>query len=79
MLTLVTLVAFGFPPAWPEQPMTRRSVVAPCTVSMTIPAKAAAPKLYRLGDLPDARLEIAVNRLVDGCPAPVIVRYDVSR
>ncbi|MDB5475314.1 MAG: hypothetical protein JWP49_825 [Phenylobacterium sp.] len=36
------------------------------------------PKLRRLGDLPKAHLEIAINRTVGGCPAPVIVRYDVQ-
>ncbi|MDB5446900.1 MAG: hypothetical protein JWQ97_2217, partial [Phenylobacterium sp.] len=32
----------------------------------------------KLGDLPKANLEIAVDRRVGGCPAPVIVRYDVE-
>lgn len=33
----------------------------------------------RLSELPDAHQEIAVNRLVGGCPVPIIVRYNVSR
>jgi hypothetical protein len=33
----------------------------------------------KLGNLPDAHMEIAVNRTVSGCPAPMIVRYNVSR
>ncbi len=32
-----------------------------------------------LGALPDAHLEIALNRMVGGCPAPIIIRYNVSK
>jgi hypothetical protein len=37
--------------------------------------------LHRLGDLPDANREIAVNQIspVSGCAVPLIVRYGVSR
>ena len=36
------------------------------------------PGVQRLGDLPKAHLEIAVNRTVSGCAAPLIVRYAVE-
>ena len=38
-----------------------------------------APRARKLGDLPRANLELPVLRLgSDGCPTPVIVRYDVE-
>jgi len=33
---------------------------------------------HKLGDLPKAHEEIAVERSIGGCPAPLIVRYDVE-
>jgi hypothetical protein len=36
-------------------------------------------RAQRLIDLPKAREEIAVDRRVNGCPVPVIVRYDVEK
>jgi len=42
------------------------------------PQDRAELKFRRLGDLPKAHLEIAVERSVGGCPAPIIVRYDVE-
>ncbi len=33
----------------------------------------------RLGDLPDANLEIAVSRVQGGCVRPLIIAYRVSR
>ena len=36
------------------------------------------PGVHKLGDLPPAHMEIAVERTVGGCPAPIIVRYDVE-
>ena len=37
--------------------------------------------LHRLGDLPDANMEVAVNRIsrASGCAVPRVVRYGVSR
>jgi hypothetical protein len=40
--------------------------------------RAFAPGVHKLADLPKAHEEIAVERSVGGCPAPVIVRYDVE-
>jgi len=48
----------------------------------TVPTKVGGDgkvRFSRLGDLPDAHSEIAVNRTVRGCPAPMIVRYNVSK
>ena len=42
------------------------------------PQDRAELRFRRLGELPKAHLEIAVNRTVGGCAAPVIVRYDVE-
>jgi hypothetical protein len=41
---------------------------------------ASIGRVSRLGDLPAANMEIAVNRLnPNGCPAPVVVSYNVGR
>ena len=37
-----------------------------------------AARARKLGELPKANLEIAVERRRDGCPAPLIVRYAVE-
>lgn len=42
------------------------------------PQDQAAARLRRLGDLPKPNLEIAVLRTVDGCAAPVVVRYSIG-
>jgi hypothetical protein len=44
-------------------------------VTRATPGEARA---LRLGDLPKARHEIAVDRRVNGCQVPVVVRYDVE-
>ncbi|THD77462.1 MAG: hypothetical protein E7812_16185 [Phenylobacterium sp.] len=51
-----------------------------CRAGVTVAAspEAWSPKIRRLGDLPKAHLEIAVNRTVGGCAAPLIVQYDVE-
>ena len=36
-------------------------------------------RMARLGDLPRANHEKAVLRTIDGCAAPVVVRYGVGR
>ncbi len=78
MITL--FVALSLAPATPPSDHLAPIRPAPdCTGELT-KVKAAAPVGFtRLGDLPDAHLEIAVNRVVHGCPAPLIVRYDVSK
>lgn len=42
------------------------------------PQDRAAVKARRLGDLPKANMEIAINRSVSGCSAPLIVSYEVE-
>jgi hypothetical protein len=50
-----------------------------CRQGVTVAAGAPfRPDIYRLGQLPKAHLEIAVERSIGGCPAPIIVRYDVE-
>ncbi|HSV01709.1 MAG TPA: hypothetical protein VLI41_00760 [Phenylobacterium sp.] len=63
-----------------------RGVLSPvppaCRVGVTAAAgpspQAFRPGVHKLGDLPRAHEEIAVERSVGGCPAPLIVRYDVE-
>lgn len=50
----------------------------PGAISLLRPQDRAEVKRRRLGDLPKAHKEIAVERTVDGCPAPLIVSYDVE-
>ncbi len=41
--------------------------------------KAPAPPARRLGDLPKANFELAVNRTVGGCVKPAVVSYGVGK
>lgn len=52
---------------------------AACRLAMTV-ARAAPGQVraQRLIDLPKPHLEIAVDRRIGGCPAPLIVRYAVE-
>lgn len=42
------------------------------------PQDRAAVFVRRLADLPKANLEYAVERSVDGCAAPVVIRYQAE-
>jgi hypothetical protein len=42
------------------------------------PQDRAHTRVTRLADLPKANKEIAVNRMVDGCPAPLVVQFNVG-
>jgi hypothetical protein len=82
-LLLASQVAVTAPP--PVRFVRRNllsSIPAACQLGVTAVDSPSQPnwepKLRRLGDLPKAHLEIAINRSVGGCPAPVIVRYDVQ-
>lgn len=44
----------------------------------TTPVANAPARFTKLGDLPKAALMLPVLRLVDGCPAPTIVRDQVE-
>src|SRR4051812_21581969 len=57
----------------------RQEVTQASGLSLLRPQDRSAVKARKLADLPKANLEIAVERRVGGCPAPVIVRYDVGR
>lgn len=46
---------------------------------MSLARKSAEkPQLRRLDELPHAQAFAAVDRRVDGCPAPLVVRYDIA-
>ena len=81
---MTTIVA----PDWAlsHNPPQRRGLLNPvpeaCRAGVTAVAgpslQAFAPGVHKLADLPKAHEEIAVERSVGGCPAPLIVRYDVE-
>lgn len=79
-LALTAAVAFGQLPIL--QPrlacQTRPTAAAAGAGALMRPQDWRAARPRKLGDLPKANLEIAVDRRVGGCPAPVIVRYDVE-
>jgi hypothetical protein len=51
-----------------------------CSVNVLRTAEGKAATVHRLGQLPDANLEIAVARIDQkGCQKPLIVAYRVSR
>ena len=79
MIVLVALSAFATP-AMPPQPAVQSLQAAPaaCRTDLDKVKAGQSLRFSRLGDLPDAHQEIAVNRMLDGCPAPVVVRQDVS-
>jgi hypothetical protein len=56
----------------------RAGVTTAADSTLLRPADRAELKIRKLGDLPKAHHEIAINRTVMGCMAPVIVRYDVE-
>jgi hypothetical protein len=87
-LLLAAQVAAAPPPAAPREWARRLKphgielgvVPAACGQSVT---QVSGPRDFRpgvhvLADLPPAHLEIAVERSIGGCPAPIIVRYDVQ-
>jgi hypothetical protein len=53
----------------------------PCGESYILASATTAPVVRKLGDLPDADMEIAVARVdrSTGCSKPMIVAYKVSR
>ena len=79
-LALAAGVAFGHLPIL--QPnlacQTRPTPAATGVGTLMRPQDWRAARPRKLGDLPRANLEIAIDRRVGGCPAPVIVRYDVE-
>ena len=65
-----------------SQPLLRSplaDIPAACRLGRLVTRAAPGEvRAQRLGDLPRAREEIAVDRRVNGCQVPVIVRYDVE-
>ncbi len=67
-LVLAPLIAIVPPPPAPD-----------CGPAATIPTAQHAPvRAQRLGDLPDAEMDLAVLRSVDGCSVREVVRFNVS-
>ena len=52
----------------------------PCSLPQTAPTAqhAPAPRAQKLGELPDADMDLAVIRSVDGCWVRQVVRFHVS-
>jgi hypothetical protein len=90
LLMATHLAAAATPPAIAiDKPLISRNglnfVPSACRAGVTVAANPSValrdqktPGVQRLGDLPKAHLEIAVNRTVSGCAAPLIVRYAVE-
>jgi len=87
-LLLAAQVAAASPPvpqpSWVQRLSPHRleltAVPAACRQSVTQVASPRdfRPGIHTLADLPPAHMEIAVERSIGGCPAPIIVRYDVQ-
>lgn len=84
MLTLpLVALALGSAAPVPDIPVTTRAV-PPFTKAPDCPeptpylAEGATLKPQRLGDLPPARMDLAVDYREDGCPVPVTVKERVG-
>jgi hypothetical protein len=66
----------NFVPSACRAGVTTASDAGPATLLR--PQDRAEIKARRLGDLPKANKEIAINRSVSGCSAPLIVSYEVE-
>lgn len=82
MIAGLTGPAFAAEPT-PAQKQTRAQQIAEFTARCAYQAEQAvkrdAPKgPMRLTEAPPARMERAVNRRINGCPVPVIVRNGVE-
>lgn len=53
----------------------RRSLPEHCQLRALLTRKTVDPAAKRLGDMPKADLHLTVDRRVNGCPVPTIVRY----
>ena len=67
-LVLAPMLALASPPSHP------------CSLPQTTQTSHSAPPaaLQKLGDLPDADMDLAVLRTVDGCAMRQVVRFHVS-
>jgi hypothetical protein len=80
MIVLYAIVSLSIRPAAFGPLFSPSLQTAGCGVGYARAKDAGQVGLMRLANLPDAQMEIAVNRRgVDGCPAPLIVRYNVSK
>ena len=80
MITLFAILSLAAVTPASERGASPHQAAAGCSSEITKVRGGGAVDVTPLGALPDAHLEIAVNRITaDGCPAPFIVRYSVSR
>jgi hypothetical protein len=87
ILTVLVLAAFAAPAFAAEPAMTlqqlrakRAAEAARCQYQAQPVGEAPRVKgPMKLTQAPPARMERAVNRRINGCPVPVIVRHDVEK
>ncbi len=77
-LTLAGAAGMAVPPPMNDSFFSSPEVV--CNGGATkVASTSGAAGFSRLGKLPNADMEIAVNRThSNGCPAPMVVRYNVG-
>lgn len=91
LLLLTATTAFAAEPTPPPQPapLVREPALGELTplcadsarVLLGQPAladRSLSAKVHPLIDEPSANMELTVQRSIDGCPAPVVVRYDID-
>ncbi len=88
ILTVLIIAGFAAPAFAAEPDLTQQQgrakwaaeAYARCQYQVERAARVEPPKgPIQLADAPAARMERAVNRRINGCPAPVIVRHDVEK
>ena len=78
---IALLLAAGtalLPNTLPVSPQTTCKQQTLTQASLLRPEDRASAGARRLGDLPRANLEKAVNRSVSGCVVPVVVKYEAE-
>ena len=79
-VALIPQASLGAPPAGGLVPGARNRVAgALCEPALSLPAmRGETPRSNKLGELPPGNMVLTVVREVDGCAAPVIVRYGMN-
>ncbi len=83
MIGLLIAASIATSPPWfvaPQQVCRRQGAVQTSYEPALLlrPQDRAAIRLQRLGDLPKANFEIAVERQIGGCASPVVIGYRVE-
>jgi hypothetical protein len=83
MMALLLAAHLGAAAALPPKAYASKEALGPLGATcraggVTEAASAGKARLWKLGELPKAHMEIAINRTIGGCPAPLIVRYDAD-